>query len=160
MLKKLLLFCTAALAIDDANGVLLCQIPPIPSPAACSSFTQNYSVDFNRVYDCSGGGSSVTEFEVWGGCGPTTGSGDWHNPIVQTPSGMQLATNEAGRFCYCQIKSINGTAVASSPRWVRGNYYENTARCAIFCTYYCASFCSSPSSYTPAFRSALFQTLQ
>ena len=157
MIGKFLIFCAAAMmAIGDANSILLCEVNLATSPATCSNYTTITSVNFNRVYDCSGGGSSVTEFEVYGGCGPNAGSGSYYYPVVQTPSGVQLATNQAGRYCYCQIKSINGSSVASSTRWLFLNDHSFAADCGNDCAYYCAKYARTYS----AFRAAFFQALQ
>ena len=159
MIGKFLIFCTAAMAIVNANAALLCEIAPATTPDMCSSYTSStYSVNFNRVYGCSGN-SSVTEFEVYGGCGPNLGSGSYSSPVVQTPSGVQLATNQAGPYCYCQIKSINGGAnVASSPRWVFFLDYASSG--AVPCANVCANGCANYAQYSSPFRSALFQALQ
>ena len=155
--KSIILFAIISTMIVNANAALLCEIAPATTPDTCSNWTYNTSVNFNRVYDCSGGSLGITEFEVWAGCGPNAGSGDYSSPIVQTPSGVQLATNQAGRYCYCQIKSINGGAnVASSPRWMFAYAYADAVVCASVCAHSCAYYARNVS----AFRSALFQALQ
>ena len=160
MLGKILFFCAAALfCSSELHSVLLCEKWPPTSPDSCIGYTSSTSVNFNKVLACSSapGGFLVTEFEVWGGCGPSAGSGSWTSPVVQTPTGVLPATNAAGRYCYCQIKSVNGGAnVASSPRWVFR--YGNTGSSG--CSYYCALDCAYNALDSSVFRSALFQALQ
>ena len=154
MLAKLLIFCAAVLLIADVNAALLCEFQ-LTSPDTCSSSTYNTNVNSNIVYGCSGG-SSVTEFEVWGGCGPNVYNGGWGT--IETPSGVQLPSNQAGRYCYCQIKSINGGPdVASSPQWV---FLDAVAGYAPVCASDCAYFCAHGALSSSGFRAALFQALQ
>ena len=155
MIGKFLILCAMVLtAMSDANAAILCEID-LRAPDTCSGWTSISYANSNRLHTCSGG-SSVTEFEVWGGCGPNVGIGDWNTPIVQTPSGVQYAANAAGPHCYCQIKSINGSNVASSSRWV---FLEDRSL-AGDCSRFCATFCSETAVFYSGFRSALFQALQ
>ena len=161
LIKELLIFFAMAMT-NNANAALLCEIDLTTSPITCDNFLGSSHSDSDRVYNCSGG-SSVTEFEVWGGCGPNPGIGGpssgahhWDIPTVQTPSGVQLASYAAGPYCYCQIKSINGSNVASSPQWVFLDDYGLVYYCVTGCAYVCANYAKHESG----FRSALFQALQ
>jgi hypothetical protein len=110
-------------------------------PTSCSDRTKNHDVDYNTVSGCSGwnyNGSEVTTFDVWGGCSPNEGIGAFDNSIVQTPTGVKKATAAAGKYCYCQIKSINGSAVASSPRWVFEHSFSSVSDCVSSCAHDCA----------------------
>ena len=152
---KLLIFCVVCMAwlavVDGADGMRLCMTPPLPvSPTSCSSYTNNTGVDINNVYGCSGG--SVSNFEVSAGCGPNVYSGSWGT--IETPSGVQPATSQAGPHCYCQIKSINGNIVAASPRWV----YVDSGD-ASYCANNCAFNCAFIARNYSGFRSALFSAL-
>jgi hypothetical protein len=151
-MKKLLIFCTMAALylMHNAHALLLCS--GLASPSSCSNQTVAYSVNSNRVYNCTG--STVTEFEVWGGCGPNRGLGDYYyNPREQTPAGVQPATNPAGEYCYCQLKSINGGAdLPGSSWWVFDLIFGNADGCA----YHCAIECASTAQLLSGFRSALF----
>jgi hypothetical protein len=148
-MKKLMIFCLAALLqTHDANALLLCEISQ--SPSSCSDYTATYGVNYNTVSGCSGG-STVTEFEVYGGCGPNVYSGN--HGAIETPSGIQLATNAAGQYCYCQLKSINGGAdLPGSPWRVFGYNHGEAAICAD----HCASYCAYDAHRDSVFRSALF----
>ena len=151
MIRRLVTFCAMVLMIGNVRGALLCEID-LTSPNMCNNYISDYRVDSNRIYDCSGG-SSVTEFEVWGGCGPYVYSDI--PGTIETPSGVQYATIAVGRYCYCQIKSINGGAnVASSPRWV---FYSDLGwtGCVNSCARYCALFATDY-----VYRSKMFQALQ
>ena len=155
MIGKFLIFIAAMTAIGNANSALLCEVNLATSPDTCSNYTYDMDVNSNKVYGCSGG-SSVTEFEVWGGCGPNYGSGHWDNPVVQTPSGVQYALNAAGRHSYCQIKSINGINLAPYNRWVYSASAATPDNCASVATRGCSRYAKE----YPDFRSVLFQTLQ
>jgi hypothetical protein len=151
-MKKLLIFCMVAfLPMYGAHALLLCS--GLTSPSLCSSWTSNTAVNYNRVYSCSG--STVSEFEVWGGCGPNIGIGNYNDPKEQTPSGVQPATNNAGPYCYCQLKSINGGVdLPGSPWWVFADSinFIIIGGCIHLCTYGCADLARGNSG----FRSALF----
>ena len=158
MIGKFLIFIAAMTAIGNANSALLCEVNPVTLPDTCDSYNMAFDLDFNKVFSCRGGGSSVTEFEVYGGCGPNAGSGSWSSPVVQTPSGVHLTTNAAGLYCYCQIKSINGANVASSPRWLFGTAETYVHTCSRYCSHDCAY--NSHGWNHSIFRAALFQALQ
>lgn len=159
MIGKFLIFYAAmACYLRDARGVLLCEINPIPpSPNSCSNFTDANYADSGRIYECSGG-SPVTEFEVRAGCSPVAGSGAWDNPIIQTPSPISYASDRnAGPYCYCQIKSINGgSSFAPSPRWV----YVVQSVSAHNCSYLCLLECVNGVRSNSLLRSTLFNALQ
>ena len=154
LIKELLIFFAMAMT-NNANAALLCEIDLTTSPITCDNFLGSSHSDSDRVYNCSGG-SSVTEFEVWGGCGPNYGSGHWDNPVVQTPSGVKYALNAAGRHSYCQIKSINGINLAPYNRWVYSASAATPDNCASVATRGCSRYAKE----YPDFRSVLFQTLQ
>ena len=155
MLGKFLIFYAAILLIGDINAALLCEIDLSTPPNTCNNYSYTSYADFARLYNCSGG-SSVTEFELWAACSPDVGSGSVNNPIVETPSVVLPASNAAGKYCYCQIKSINGSDVPSSPRWVivtdRGSADACAHHCADSCVYYAMNY--------SGVLSALFQALQ
>jgi hypothetical protein len=131
-----------------AYALLLCSIS---SPSSCSRYTGSNNANYNRVYECSG--STVTEFEVRVGCGPNPGIGDWNVPREQIPSGVQPATNAAGQYCYCQLKSINGGAdLPGSPWWVFVYDQGDADHCAIGCSHNCPGLVMT----YPGLRSLLF----
>jgi hypothetical protein len=146
---KFLSFLILVLITSAAEGLLLCENL---IPSSCSNKTGYFNVNSNRVYGCSGG-TLATEFEVWGGCGPNAGLGGYNDPREQEPSGVQPATNAAGRYCYCQLKSINGGAnLPWSSRWVFADAYGNAGVCADICAYNCAAAIL----FYSGFRSTLF----
>jgi hypothetical protein len=129
------------------------------SPTGCTAYTETKNVNENTVSGCSGGsagGETVSSFVVGGYCSSTLGSGSYSSPAVQACSNCSPATSAAGRYCYCKIHSINGTAVASSSRFVHTNRHGSAAAdcksgCAGYCAYYAQGF--------TAFRTALFSAL-
>ena len=142
-----------------ALAAVLCEVNLAVSPDVCNFHTgRNYS-DFAGVYSCSSpqGGSTVTEFEVWGGCSLIRGTGTNQNPIIQTPSAINLATSSVGDYCYCQLKSINKISLPSSPKWLYRFAYSSISG---LCEDNCPDDCAANALYIPAFRSALFQALQ
>ena len=155
MIGKILIFGVSALAIVNTAGALLCEKDPRSSPSLCSSYTSDSVVDSNAVSGCSG--SSTTHFEVWGGCSPSSGSGSLSNPIVQISPGIQLPTVQAGPYCFCQIKSINGIDMASSNKWIYASHYSmyGSWGCAVECALNCASNAQSNAGY----RSILFSAV-
>lgn len=148
-IRKILIFFAMIFASIDADGILLCEMDPVHT---CTSYTLIYLVDYSTVSGCSGGGSPVTTFEVWGGCGPNLGSGNYSNPVIQIPSGVQLAMVAAGRYCYCQLKSVNGVAVPYSNKWI----YCHPPGSPGSCQNGCASYCAGEATYNNGFRTALF----
>ena len=141
---------------------LIKNVPSIcsaTSPSSCNSYTNNYNVNENTVSGCSGGsagGSPVTTFVVGGYCSSTDDSGDY--ALVQTCSNCTVATNASGSqtICFCKIHSINGTAVASSSRFMFSSISYGTAS---DCARYCADICASGALDYSGFRSTLFSAL-
>jgi len=128
------------------------------SPGSCASYTSTTSVNENTVSGCSGGsagGAAVTTFVVGGYCSATNGSGSYSSPQVQTCSSCSPATSQAGRYCYCKIHSINGTAVVASSRFV----FYDAGSAASGCAFNCAYGCASDAQLLSGFRSALFSAL-
>lgn len=124
----------ALFGIGAASAALLCEID------TCSSWVGTEWVNFSKTYGCTNT-RGIGSFEVWGACGPNVGAGYNHNPIIQTPSGIQLATSQAGTHCYCRLKSVNGGSdLPSSSLWLyTGNTaYTTTAKCAANCSPHCA----------------------
>ena len=158
MTKTAFIVLISVFILSSANAVVtMCKRKiTYTSPSSCSSYTGTSNVNSNGVSGCSGGSPTVTEFEVWGGCGPNSGSGGYSSPDVQTSAGIQPATNAAGQYCYCQIKSINQLAVAPSARWVFGNVYGSASNCANAC----AGNCAYAAQYNSGFRSALFSAVE
>lgn len=156
MIEKFLIFYTLTFAtICDASGVLLCEFHAT-SPATCSGSLNNYWSDYSITSICSGGGSMVTEFEIWGGCSSVAGSGNWYTgTTIHEYPGMPLATSLSGPSCYCRIKSINGSNVPPSNRWVFWGTFDSAPQCADSCSVHCAANARTTSS----FRSVLFQAL-
>jgi hypothetical protein len=155
-MKKLLIFCMAALLqTHDAGALLLCD--GLTSPSSCVNYTFIEKVDYNRVYDCSGG-STVSEFEVYGGCSATVGDGYNDLPKIQSkPADLVYSSNaneeQRQKYCYCQLKSINGIPVAQSALWV----YNRPAGCVyVWGITQGAADCAYIAQYYSNFSSALF----
>jgi hypothetical protein len=156
MKKIISAFIIVLAGVSPLCAVVLCE-----KDSSCSSCTSTSNVDYNSVSGCSGiiyYNKEVNRFEVWGGCSSNIPPADAspETPKILTPSNIgYAATNNKGQYCYCQIKSINGTAVASSPRWVLVVDYNASSYCAESCAYACAYH----AQYTSVFRSVLFSAL-
>jgi hypothetical protein len=99
--------------------------------------------------NCTGGsvnGTSVSSFQVNVRCSTTSASN-----IMDI--GTPVAT--VGRYCWCNLKTINGEAVAAS-KFV---YAYDISYGALFCAQNCHVYCSSQIIATSAGIAALFSTL-
>lgn len=148
MLKKLLLFCSAALTITNASSVLLCENK---YPTACQSYSTDRPNNYGITYNCTGGTLGITQFEMTSACSTNPGIGDYANPVKQQPSGLVPSSGAAQSqiHCYCQIRKINGSAVSASTWWV---FHDDPS---VACNPFCASNCPARAIYDK-FRNALF----
>ena len=156
MNKTIFIVLVSLFILSDAGGMLLCEKITYTSPSSCSSYTNNFSVESNTVSGCSGGGSTVTTFDVSGACSANVYSGSFG--AIETPTGLVSAPNATGsqQYCYCQIKSINLLAVAPSARWV----FRSVLGSASSCAYVCALACAYDARHNSGFRSALFSAVE
>ena len=153
MTKTAFIVLISVFILSSANAVVtMCKKKiTYTSPDSCSNYNYANYADYGEVSGCSG--STVTDFQVWAGCSPNVYSGNYM--AIETPYPISYASNQtAGRYCYCQIKSINGTAVASA-RWVFHGGYGSASLCASLC----ANSCAYNAQNDSGFRSALFSAL-
>lgn len=134
MFGRFLLFCMALLTTGPAPGARLCSID------VCTNWIIKEWVDFGTTYGCTNV-SGMVYFEVWGACDPAAGVGDQANPVIQSKPGIKLATQQAGKYCYCRLKSVNGGAnLPASNLWIKvfNAGYTDSYECARNCGPHCA----------------------
>lgn len=142
--------------INSASSALLCNKDPLKvSPASCGNWSGANFSDFGNVYNCSDSYSAVTRFEVYGGCSPNVYSGS--KGSLETPANIQYGSSQtAGKYCYCKIKSINGTNLPLYSRWVFYDPLVNPVDCSGNCTTSCTYYAHLDSNW----RRILFSNLQ
>lgn len=158
MIGKILIFCATVLVTGNTCAVLLCEEDPGPvSPASCSSYQNRFDVNSNEIWNCTGGnfnGSTIWNFFVYAGCGPS-GPGSVGQIVNQSSYGIKLASNYAGRYCYCQIRRIGNTMLPTSQKWLYVADDEQSDYCGYDCSRYCAE-----TAMSNTLRAKLFSALQ